>query len=259
MTSQQRHPSELALDELVAGVTTDRARAAVSHLEECTRCSERVAMLRRSNDEFLQRFPAAKDLPRRAVIELGQANAGVRAWRRWLWPMGAAALAAALFAVVLIPAVNDETTDAGVRVKGGSIVDVAVARDGNFSPFSDQRLREGDRLAFRYTTTKRFLMVVSLEASGRVFVVLPAEGSASMPIDPGVRRRLENGVQLDDYPGAERLIALLSDTPLDAAEVQKRVTDAYNGLMAPERETLEIPDLGLGADQLSWLVRKESR
>ncbi len=260
MSAQDHHVSELALDEVIANLSTARARAAAAHLQDCPHCQGQLAALRQAHDAFLARFPHQQSLPRRATTPATLRLRRPR-WQPWLWAAGPALVAASavvLFAVQPPAADTDMPKVAGVRVKGGTIVEIAVGRGSTSSSFVGQPLRAGDRLAFRYTTTLSYLMVVSLESSGEVSIVLPASGQTSIPIEPGRQVRLPEGMELDDYPEPERLVALFSAAPLRTDVVKSRIMQAYLALGPFARQGLEIGNLGLPAEQLSWLLEKDT-
>jgi hypothetical protein len=163
---------------------------------------------------------------------------------------------AAALLLVVIPFSGEE--DAGARVKGGSIVEVAIGRDGRSLPFEGQALRPGDRLAFRYTTQMQYFLLVSVEASGKVSVLLPPDGDKSMPVVPGSGVRLEQGIELDTYSGAERFIVLFSQDPLAATSVVESVSSALSHISPEYRQKIDLGDLPFDADQVSWLIEKET-
>ncbi len=247
MTEQTAHPSDLALDEHLAGLATERAASAAAHLATCPACAARATALRAGYDAFLAHHPRPERAP--AVLSLG---------RRRVWALGGvfAAAAAALVAVVVV---DGPPAPSGVRSKGGSILEIAVGRDGASMPFADQPLRAGDRLAFRYRSTAAHLLLVSLEASGKITVLLPPGGQQSMAIVPGQQQRLADGVELDDYPGTELLLAFFSAVPLATAEVESAIRAAFAALPPDERGQLALPTLPLPAEQLRWLLTKEPR
>ncbi len=258
MSDNTSHPSRLALDRYLTGAGDEADRATDEHVRSCPRCAALVKQLRAEDQAFLEQFPTREALaqarPRRARPPL----------RRKLFRLGlplAAAMAASVAAVVLWPRAPGQVDDGGgVRVKGGAVVELAVKRGSRSFPYNGQHLRSGDVLAFRYTTRLRYLLLLSLEQSGEVNILLAdAAGRRSMGIAPGRKVKLGSGVQLDDAPGAERFIVLLSREPLKAQALRREVSTRFRALTPEDRPGLEIGRLPAGEEQFSWLIRKAAR
>lgn len=223
-------PSTYALDRaLVAGDTP---------------ADDRIEKMREANREFLARFP-----DRQSLLSRGRPS------RQPLLFAGVAAATAVAAVFALAP--RDT-----IRTKGGgTAVEMFVERDGVAQRFTDQPLREGDTLVFRYSTEHRYLLGVGLEASGAVSSIIVGTDGKSVPIESGQQRVAPTGVRLDDYIGSERIFVLLSDSPLDARRVEQAITKAYESLPKAEVEALSIEPLSLEAsvEQRSWLIRKQAR
>lgn len=263
MIEQARHPSRLQLDLHLAGV--DGASLA-EHLAECPHCRGRLERMASMDAAFRERFPTPASLkrPGRTAGELPALAAPTRPPRRrlHLWVSAASAAAAALLIGLLwtLPgkdaqlSLRPRDTE---RVKGGSIVEIAVKRGGQSAPYDGQSLRSGDVLAFRVTTDRHYLLLLSVETTGRINVFLTdPTGQRSMAITPGARQVLSRGIELDDYVGPERLIALLTERPLSVALVRRALRQWYRGQPAAKRHTLDLPLPGFDGDTLTWLMTK---
>jgi hypothetical protein len=261
MTEAGLHLSRLALDRLLAGGTAPAE--ARDHLQGCSRCRQRLERMRAADAAFVGRFPSwqalqatrRSALPRR--LPLGLALAG--------------SLAAAVVAVVVVRSTSTDQRRGGPRPalapvsptersKGSSVVELAVSRNGRSFVYDGQALQPGDVLAFRTTTAHRYLLLASIERSGAVDVFFAdAQGRRSAAIRSGRQVALDRGVELDDYLGRERLIALLSDAPLEVETVRRAIRARWRRLSPAAAEKLQLDRLPLAAEQLSWLIEKVPR
>jgi hypothetical protein len=188
-------------------------------------------------------------------------------------PLGLA-LAGALAAVVLAAVIVRFTPDSGPggprpalapiasgeRIKGSSVVELAVSREGRSLVYEGQALHPGDVLAFRTSTEHRYLLLASIEEGGAAnFFFTDASGRRSSAIRAGRQVALDRGVELDDYLGRERLIALLSDVPLEVETVRRLILERWRRLSPTAAAELRIGRLPLAAEQLSWLIEKVTR
>ena len=121
-----------------------------------------------------------------------------------------------------------EVRQHGLRSKGASLVELAVTRGARAFPLDEGvPLNEGDVLVLRYTTQQPYLLLLSLEGSGKVNVYLTDPSrQQSMRVHPGRNVHLKLGVQLDAYVGRER-IALLSGKPLDVDTVRQTIQERF--------------------------------
>ena len=239
------HLSRLALDRVLARVAGEQEEL---HLRACAACAARLAVMQRDYGAFLAAHPTPEVL-RPAPRAARHRPVG--------WPLAlGGALAAAALILVTVRTIAPERPS--TRAKGGSIVTLGVQRSGSALPYSEeQELRPGDVLAFRYSTQRRHLLLLSLERSGKINVYLTDRTRRrSMHIRPGRDLPLGLGVELDDYVGPERVIALLSDEPLEVEAVKQAVRQRLRTLTGEERRRLELGELPLEAEQLSWLIEK---
>jgi hypothetical protein len=246
------HLSRLALDLVCAGAAGAEERL---HLDGCERCAAQLASMRQEYGAFLARFPSLDELARSRP-----ATPERRWWRAAApWRLGlAGAVAAAALVAFALSYRQHPPPDGGVRAKGSSIVELAVARGGRSFVYEEGLpLRQGDILAFRYTTARPYLLLLSLERSGKVNVYFTDPSRRrSMRIQPGQGVQLKVGVELDDYLGPERVIALLSQSPLEVEAVRRAVLERFGSLGGADRDRLELGPLQLDAEQFGWLLEK---
>jgi hypothetical protein len=257
------HLSSLMLEKLHLGMLDDPDGTLRAHCETCPRCQEQLAALHAADARFLERFPTEA-----ALVQKSHARSpGRPIYQRW---PTAALVGLALAAVVALMLVRPSWysifhgapsakhgAELAERIKGQSIMEIAVSRAGSSFQFYGQPLLTGDTLVFRYTSNRSFLMLLSLEASGKAQVLLPTDAQMSMPIERGAKIRLQQGVELDDYLGPELLVALFSDEPLSAEEVIAEVRRRHASIKGEMRSHLVLGPLPFAADELSWLLKKE--
>jgi len=138
-------------------------------------------------------------------------------------------------------------------------MELLVRRAGRSWAFAGEGLRPGDVLAFRYTSRRRFLLLLGVELSGKISPYVPEHGPESRPIVAGERVFLDQGVELDEYRGPERLVAVLSDEPLAVEAVTAAVRARMEEMDHEARHAVPVTDLSFpDADVLSWLIEKEA-
>ena len=257
------------LDRFIVGQADDLDLAIINHIDSCERCSLRLQRMRSAYQAFLDRYPDEAALGSRRPPE-GEAAAQAATQRsRWQWGMGwsfAGALATAaivMIAVFRTPApeqnrpAQEGTPEAVTRIKGASIIEIAVKRAGQSLRYSEQPLQAGDLLAFRYTTKWKYLLLVSLEQTGKINVFFSDEpGKQSRRITPGNQVSINQGVELDHYAGPERLMALLSDRPLQIEHVRQEITSRFKTINRADKRELRIGKLPFRGEQLTWLLHK---
>ncbi|MBI4820961.1 MAG: hypothetical protein HY791_32150 [Deltaproteobacteria bacterium] len=238
--AEKSHPSDFALD----GARTGHAPTeVVEHLGECAQCAKRVWEWNVVEQSFVQRFPDSKALAR-------SARPPPTARGRWVQGLVAAAALLVLFVgrALVLP-------EAAVRPKGSSQVEVLVRRESSTLRLGEQPLRAGDTLIFRTSSTHSFFLVVGLEGSRKAQVLVSEDGLSSLRIDPGPSKLVHQGVKLDDYPGPELYVGLLSDQPLDAAKVLDEIK-ARASTTSNLKSIMSQP-LPFDATQEFWVVSKE--
>lgn len=196
------HLSALVFDELALGVLPelDAARAR-AHLDKCPSCRDDRDAAAARRAEFR---PRALHVPK----------------RQWWWlaaPVLAAAAVMAFVATRHAPAAEPD-----LMIKGDASWQVFARRgERTFQVHDGAALAAGDRVRFVVVPDRaRYLLVASIDGSGHASIYFPFDGAHSGKLD-GARVELPDSVVLDDSHGPERLFALFSDDPLDAAAVSE--------------------------------------
>lgn len=216
MTEAQRHVSALVLDRRSLGALSEQeARETDDHLGECVVCRGRLAAQRESFESF-ERYVLPALLPRLESRSQRFSISRLAAW--FVVPV----LALAALVVVVLPhgAVRDE-----VAVKGGANLQIFARRGSQvFAATDGARLQPGDALRFAIQPGGLpYLLIVSRDGAGQVSVYYPFGGTESARLDPDKRSELPGSVELDATLGEERIFAVLSRQPLEAAKVSARL------------------------------------
>jgi hypothetical protein len=226
------HLSSLKIDEFASGVEVDaRAR---THLETCTRCREELATSEAARAEFV-----------RAVFPRTASKLAVSRTRWWLVPALAvpalAALALWLWADHREPAHGDD-----LAVKGGPTFRVFAKRgDAVFAVRDATRLAPGDQIRFVVGSRgPAYLLVASIDGAGGATIYYPYGGARSGPVDSAAGE-LPGSIVLDRAPGPERVFALFSEQPLDAAPVLRALRElgARGPAAIRDTRTLDVPSV----------------
>jgi hypothetical protein len=245
--------SDPALDRLLAGELADapeRSRME-AHLASCPLCRERHAALARG----------AAPAPDRAWLDR-QGETRIRASRRRRASMGVGAAAVATVACLVLigrwqspptqlgeapdPARSSLPAAESTRGKGGFAMDVVVRRsDGRVeSVTAGAALHPGDAIRFRLTAPKPGFAAIFGLARGDVAVYAPmSSGELRLP-EPGTHE-VDGSVILDDALGEEVVLAVLCETPSEAAAAVDRARLAMRraGARGARPDNLDIPCL----------------
>jgi hypothetical protein len=202
-----------------------RADEVNAHVGGCETCRHDLERLRadraRFGDQVLQRtLPAVKERVR---------GAPTSGRRLGLWIPAFAVAAAAL---VLVPrlfqtSVVGPAPDLATKGGGARLTIVARAGGNTFKVGPDTApLAAGTEIRFVVERqTEPYLMVASVDGRGQATIYFPFGGAQSAPVEQphsAGRPRMEvpGSIVLDAAPGPERVFALLSRAPLDAATVK---------------------------------------
>lgn len=255
MTSEaqiQTHVGELKLRRLRAGESVGDEAAA--HAAACPQCRARSKELDDEQRRFEQtisfdRFTAGVERAARRPAAL-PAPAPLTSRARWTVP--ALGAAAALALVVTFSARHRGDAEHN-RSKGGADVVVYVGGGaaqriaGSGAP---EALAPGERIRIGYKAgAHRYLTAVSLDDHGAATALYPESGSSlALPRDPrgaGETHYLPDSVELLGA-GAERVVVVLSDQPLEVAAVKRAAERAYR---QAKGDILRLPPLELAGEQ----------
>ena len=209
------HVSMLAIDALAGGhLPPAEADAARAHIAGCARCREDLAAAEAAVATF------TREVFSRTVDRL----APTPWWRR----LGVAPLlvpvlaAAALLFWLKRPAPSGEHVDDtfDLRIKGAVTFKVFAKRGETVTAVVDgARLAPGDAIRFVASArTDRFLIVGSIDGRNNATIYFPYGAAQSGPVS-ATPAELPGSIVLDDAPGPERIFALFSTQPLEAAAV----------------------------------------
>ncbi|MFZ5445064.1 MAG: hypothetical protein ACOZQL_34055 [Myxococcota bacterium] len=213
---------------LLSALEAGEANAAKQHLDDCESCRARWRELNEDKQRFEQ-FVFARTLPKVEARVLAERQ-GFFAKFKLKLVLPAFAVAAAAAGVVLVaggPGTQTED-DAYVGIKGGaahqpSFEVHAVRGQGSSFPVKDGvELQPNDRIRFVVNPAgAKFLMVASTDGAGVFSVYHPFGAIESQPV-PELKTKVElpTAVELDGTLGSERLVAVFSEEPIKASEVE---------------------------------------
>jgi hypothetical protein len=246
-TCPRRIDLEDALSEEVEG---EQRMRILRHVEACPTCKRLWQDLESERREFLARHPFAK-------LEEGMERLQRKSERRRmvllrLIPAGVAAFAIILGAWLAFPG------SSGVRTKGSVALSIYLMRGNDIRPAqADEVFAPRDRVQFLVSSgTHRYLLLVSVDESGRVFNYTPGTANFSVPITPGERRPLPESVELDESREDERIFALFSNEPLSFSEIKILVEGALSEMKQHGKTVKDLEKLSGPWPQASVLLRK---
>lgn len=218
LTRAPEHPSELALDEWIAGLlSATRAAEVEAHCAGCPACLAFVAERREGlaaepsldADAIFARIRASAEA---ADAPAPAGRPTLRARLAKLFDLRGAGLvlvgAAAAVVVMLAIRAPDPAGLGGpvVRAKGTLALEVARKTEGGVQPMvSGDVFRPDDALRFIVTLpTRGQIMIVGVEADGTIYPAWPLAGHGANPVLPaGEAQALDGAVRLDGKPGVE--------------------------------------------------------
>lgn len=231
----REHVSALARDALALGALPDAEAVRVrEHLAACDACrGERDA------DAAMHAEFRARVLPR----TLPQPR------RRWWVFVALPALAAAAALLLLVLRPHHEEPDLGI--KGGAAWQVvALHGDHELRVHDGTKLAAGDRVRFVVVPNgAHYVTIASVDGAGAASIYY-----AAVKLD-GPRVEVPDSIVLDAAPGPERLFALFSDQPLDAAPIEAKLRALGTGGAAKIRAASAL-DVA-ARSQLTLVFEKE--
>lgn len=238
MMNQTQHLATSDYDRLLLHALSGEEEGRIQqHLADCVRCRTDHAGYAADAQRFSQEiFP-------RTVERFNRATPGTF-WgrvrqRRLVWLL-APAMTVALALVVVGARLSQDrlsndglsndgnsgtgtTTDDDIRIKGGEPTLRSFARrTQHVFPVQDgMELHPGDELRFVVDSPSlRYLLVASIDGTGKVNVYFPYDGSQSGAIATGKPTELPGSIVLDHAPGPERIFAFYSKAPLFRADLE---------------------------------------
>lgn len=252
MTEAQVHIGELKLRRLWAGESLgSEATSLAAHAGACPSCRGRL----KEFDDEQRRFEGAISFDRFAAgVERAARRPAARVERpatRARWVVPALSMAAAL-ALTVTFAARQSSDPAGDgeqamnRIKGGSGIVVRVAapdRGGqqrSAAADAPEALSPGERIRIGYQPgSHRYLTAISVDDTGAVTGLYPESGR-SVTVPRGAETRfLPDSVEFTGK-GAERLVVVLSDQPLELEAVKRAARAAFE---KAKGDILHLPPL----------------
>jgi hypothetical protein len=225
MNALARHPR---LDDLLADLESGRPPDA--HFETCTDCSrarQGVARIVSLLGEARHRPPAGWQAAVLAHPDPGRATPASPPRARRRWPLAAAALAVA--GLVLLVG-RGRQPDPYLAAKGASLTIVRRQGTGAHIVGAGEAVRAGDELRFIVggpaLDEYPFLVLGSVDGTGEFSPFYPFERTGRSLLRPRPGEPLPGGIILDDAPGAERIVTVLSARRLTVEEVARAARSA---------------------------------
>ena len=220
------HLSSEAIDLLLlAALSPPEANEAKQHLDGCDDCRARWRELNEDKQRFEQ-FVFARTLPK-VEARVASERAGFFGRFKLAFLIPALGLAAALAVVATTGPGTQTEDDLYVGIKGSkaepSLEVFAVRGAGGVFPVTaGVTLQPKDRIGFMVNTAgAKYLMVASQDGAGVFSVYHPYGAQRSQPVAPSkVKLDVPTKVELDGTLGSERIVAVLSDEPVTAEQVE---------------------------------------
>lgn len=228
--------------------------AVARHVRACPRCRRTAERREASRQMFAARLAA----PLRQRLAVAPPRPTF--WSaRWRAPsiIGAAAVVG-LFAVIQVRRPDARTNaESYVGAKGDVAIQLAGRRGGRVFLFDGETAAQpGDELELtvRGAAGSPYVLVGSVDGTGRFSPFYPASlDGRSLELPPG-GRPLEPPVQLDDAPGPERIVIVLSSAPLPARDVARWAESAARRPSEPAPPFPGAPAAGAPRVLVRWLT-----
>lgn len=236
LTRDPEHPTELDLDEWVAGVlTTERAAEIDTHCAGCEMCAAYVAEVRqgpvaipgldpdRAFDAIWARASEPEPEPEAAPVE--PQPSGFMTWLKRLLSPGGLALvavgaAAVAFFVLRSGPPDPGPVDPGIRLKGDFALELArKTTAGAQAMASGDAFAADDEIRFVVTLpTDGVVRVVGVEADGTLYTAWPLPQHGADPrMKAGEAQQLAGAVRLDGRAGRETMHLVLCPAATEPA------------------------------------------
>jgi hypothetical protein len=252
----EAHIGMLSLRKLRGGeLAPQEANVLQVHAESCAECRGKLKSLDEEQRHFeehisFERFSAGVT---RAVRTSKSPSLSTRA-APWM------AAAAAVFVVVVAGRfTNNPVAAPGIRSKGGAEVQLRIGgaqgRPQRTAAVEiPETLAAGERVRIGYEPGEhRYLMSVSVDEQGAVTALYP-EGGRSLQVEAGADdlTYLPGSLEFTGR-GAERVIVILSDDPLDVESVKRAAKSAFD---ASQGDLTRMPHLNVRGEQFHRTLLK---
>jgi hypothetical protein len=220
------HDNKLLLERFIAGeIDENGARQVTEHCSTCAECSDYLTSLKTARRQFQAEYPfsrfmraatpAARQPWYEALLD------GLR--RPALVPAYGFIAVFLIMSPILYVKYFQAPSQREIAFKGDDGLSFLLKRNGRVSDCTTRdTLYPGDQIQVLYTCSKHGnLSLLSVDAHGAISWYHPDRNSpvCSVPVKPG-KNGYPSGIQLDDSPGQELVIALFSSAPLSKESVQ---------------------------------------
>lgn len=226
-------PRQLDIDSYIVGeLGPEATRSLLTHMERCEVCNNHLESLRAQKSEFLGRHPYHSF----AGI---QTDEPLPWFTRLLQPLMLPALrpmvAIILIAFILVPVyyLNKESVSdniPNIAYKGASAISFLCRRQGTvYQGDALTNFMSGDEIQLLITlNTPSHVSVLSIDQQGIVsfYDPEPAGTLCSVKMPEGQNQPFASSVILDQTPGGELIITLISDLPMAREPVKDWVLNA---------------------------------
>jgi hypothetical protein len=253
------HVSEWTLRRLRAGeLPASEATLARAHVAACSECGAVLQGLESAQARFEVEVPFehfVAGVERAAARQREEQRP--RGLERHARPLTAlAATVLVLVGVARLMAVEDSPEAFGNRTKGGAVAELRIGGEGPQRAArtdAPEPLARGARVRLGYEAgTHRYVVAVSVDAAGEVTPLYPESGEA-LPVEPGPGMHWLPGSLEFTGSGAERVVLVLTDTPLEVEDVLRSAREAFT---AGQRGVATLPELDVPGDQTHWTLLK---
>ncbi|MFL5320529.1 MAG: ACP synthase, partial [Myxococcaceae bacterium] len=226
------------------------------HAGECAACRAKLRGIEEEQAKFEQTISLERF--RAGVERAARGNSGAPRSPTGIFVMAAAA-AVALF-VVPIAAIkaSGPYSTGGNGIKGGTAVELHIAGANNGpqrvgAKSVPELLAPGERVRIEYEPgDHRYLAAVSVDEQGEVTPLYPENGPA-LKVEPSTHKGyLPDSIEFTGK-GAETVVVLFTDAPIDMKDVVSAAKDAYE---RGEKDVQKLPDLYLPGEQVHRTVIK---
>lgn len=226
-------PLKFDIERYFAG-ELDKKDASVleSHLEQCQSCNSYLQILRRERNEFLADHPfsSAKFVQREVSVKILFDRLCNVLLKPSLVPVYSMLLLVAVLVPVLMVQNNKKISD-DIRFKGKAALSFVYKRDGIICEGDLNGVyRANDQVQIRYNSShEQFVTLLSVDSKGVISFYHPDQKSSlcSIKSDVGSDLTFPGSIVFDDSQGAELIIMLYSDTPLETKFVEQKISELY--------------------------------
>jgi len=221
-----RHIDTLESISFIAGdCAPEKAAYITHHIADCSECAVKIEALRTEQKEFLTQFPSPVSFTGRSK----KAPSFHPFSPASFFAVAAGLILAATVYINLPTKILMGGINHSFGIKGASGIAVVVQEHGGVvTSRSSHIYHPGEKIQILYSTVdKPFITLVSLDSAGRIFTYFPEKTPCASAVPVGSGIPLPISIVLDDYLGAELLIAFFSAEPLAVSTVTRHLQDAF--------------------------------